>query len=398
MSNNGERIYYWVDHTSVCKVNSGVQRVTRCLARALLETRHDICPVVWDERIRALVPPTGGARRHLARWNGPQFPELGSITSVLAARLGLLPKRVLHSEEPLEGHWLLVPEVTHITPHATPPTRDVVTYCRTHGMRLAFVFYDALPLKHALYAAQREPHERYMAEIAEGDVIFPISQHSGGDLQSFLASKGEGKNKPIVAACPLPGEFPGVPRAQEAHAGSTHPLRILSVGSIDRRKNQAALIEAFVQWHDAHPTVPATLTLVGGLSPETAPAVKRATARSDVRFLATVDDAALIALYRSASFSVFPSLDEGFGLPILESLWFGRPCICANFGAMSEAAAGGGCVTVDTRSVDAIREAIGRLAGDESLRMRLSREAVGREIGTWHSYAAALVARLRQVH
>jgi hypothetical protein len=48
--------------------------------------------------------------------------------------------------------------------------------------------------------------------------------------------------------------------------------------------------------------------------------------------------------------------------------------------------------------VDAIREAIGRLAGDESLRMRLSREAVGREIPTWHDYAAALVARLRQIH
>ena len=46
----------------------------------------------------------------------------------------------------------------------------------------------------------------------------------------------------------------------------------------------------------------------------------------------------------SCDFTVYPSVEEGFGLPILESLWCGKPAICANFGAMLEVAeAGGGC-------------------------------------------------------
>ena len=54
-------------------------------------------------------------------------------------------------------------------------------------------------------------------------------------------------------------------------------------------------------------------------------------------------------MYSQCDFTVYPSVVEGFGLPILESLWCGRPCVCANFGAMAETAGGGRLFTIDLR-------------------------------------------------
>jgi glycosyltransferase involved in cell wall biosynthesis len=60
-----------------------------------------------------------------------------------------------------------------------------------------------------------------------------------------------------------------------------------------------------------------------------------------------VSEEALHQAYESAKFTVFPSRAEGFGLPILESLWHGRPVICDSRGAVGELVADGGCLSVD---------------------------------------------------
>ena len=49
-------------------------------------------------------------------------------------------------------------------------------------------------------------------------------------------------------------------------------------------------------------------------------------------------------MYRECAFAAFPSVEEGYGLPIIESLWFGKPCLCAGFGSMAEIAEAGGCL------------------------------------------------------
>ena len=69
----------------------------------------------------------------------------------------------------------------------------------------------------------------------------------------------------------------------------------------------------------------------------------------------------------------FKNVPEGFGLPIMESLWHGKPCLCAGFGAMGEIAEGGGCLTVDVRFSAEIFDGIRRLVFDRELRRRLAR-------------------------
>jgi hypothetical protein len=109
-----------------------------------------------------------------------------------------------------------------------------------------------------------------------------------------------------------------------------------------------------------------------------------------------VDDATLIELYSKADFTVYPSLIEGFGVPIVESLAFGKPCLCADSGVMAELAADGGCVTANVQSVDALSERIELLIGDSALLGDLSEQARSRPVRTWDEYARDFVMILAQ--
>ena len=100
-----------------------------------------------------------------------------------------------------------------------------------------------------------------------------------------------------------------------------------------------------------------------------------------------VSEQELWAAYRLARFTVFPSLIEGYGLPVAESLASGTPSITSNYGSMAEIAQGGGALLVDPRSVDDIEEKMRQLLTDGDLLERLRTEALGRDLGTWDDYA-----------
>jgi glycosyltransferase involved in cell wall biosynthesis len=135
------------------------------------------------------------------------------------------------------------------------------------------------------------------------------------------------------------------------------------------------------------------LTLVGPGYPSN---IKTARRNVRIQSLGTVPEERLISLYKECTFTVFPSLDEGFGLPITESLWFGKPCICAGFGSMGEIANGGGCLTVDPRSTEQLSDAITRLITEPQLRQKLAREACARSLQTWSDYAGSVLNTLNQ--
>jgi glycosyltransferase involved in cell wall biosynthesis len=119
-------------------------------------------------------------------------------------------------------------------------------------------------------------------------------------------------------------------------------------------------------------------------------------AKSDrhIRWYRSVSRKELLDLYSQCDFTVYPSLMEGFGLPILESLWLGQPCVCANFGAMAETAAGGGCLTVDIREPEQLAGAIVTLATQSEVRDRLTSEIKQRPFKHWSEYAEELCSVL----
>src|ERR1035438_10382254 len=103
-----------------------------------------------------------------------------------------------------------------------------------------------------------------------------------------------------------------------------------------------------------------------------------------------MDDAQLASLVRSARATAFASIAEGFGLPLLESLWLGAPCLCSDIAPMLENAAGGGCSVIAGNSLAGWIDGLRRILKDDGFHNRLAEEASCRELPTWAGTAKVL--------
>jgi glycosyltransferase involved in cell wall biosynthesis len=148
---------------------------------------------------------------------------------------------------------------------------------------------------------------------------------------------------------------------------------VLSVGAIQRRKNIARLVKAFEALPDSW-----RLALAGAPdgygAAEELHAVENSGARSRIDVLGYVSASQLDSLYGRASIFAFPSLDEGFGMPILEAMAHGAAVLTSNCSAMPEVA-GDAALLVDPLN---FRDELVRLASDESLREDLRRRGLAR--------------------
>src|SRR5258708_39195604 len=125
--------------------------------------------------------------------------------------------------------------------------------------------------------------------------------------------------------------------------------------------------------------------------------LERIAAEPGVRYLGHVDEPTLAALYESASVLAFPSLYEGFGLPLLEAMSRGVPAVVGSAGALPELALGA-AITVKPDDVNAIAGALERLLTAEKLRHKLGEEGKRRDEGfTWDRAAGQTLAVLRRI-
>ncbi len=389
------RIFYWIDHTAHCRTNTGMQRVVRGLANGLLEHGCQLVFVSWDTQRKVLVPADRHMLENLSHYGGPKLSE--SEYAFYPEEGGHAP--ALHEGPwiPRAGEWLVIAEVTHITLHNTAPTLDVIGYAQANQLQTAFVFYDAIPLKHSAYADVEQAHASYMQHIALADLIVPISQFAMHDLVRFYLNRlyFQLNTLPRIEPLLLPGEVCDRPRIIN-YVRNTSESIVLCIGTVEPRKNQALLIKAFQQICAVHPKAPIRLVLVGNLHPAVGPAIRDAVRYNPkIEYHDYADDEVLSAFYRDCAFTVFPSVEEGYGLPIIESLWHGKPCLCANFGSMAEVAAGGGCYTVDTRSLDELRHGLETLLFNPPVIEKLSSEIRDRSISRWVDYASAFDKALR---
>jgi glycosyltransferase involved in cell wall biosynthesis len=364
--------------------NTGVIRVTRRLGRTLQGLASPAF-VVWDDQVATYVFPTAAELGQLGAFNGPAPPADLPVSPTGGPRALLtrhLPR--LWAEGPC---CLLVTETIQ-----APRARAARAFATHHGIPLAAIFYDAIPV---LYpdlcpnAFIRENHGAYMRELAACDLVLPISEFSGRCLEEYWAGLAlEGGQ---VVPLRLPGELGAERRPAGADADGGPTIRMLCVSTLEPRKNHAALFAACRLLDERFPGLDWSLDLVGNRYAgafEIADMVEDVAGKDHrIQWLGVVPDEELAALYASASLTVYPSLVEGFGLPVLESLWAGTPCICRDQGVMAELAAGGGCLTVDVSDPAALCDAIGRLATDPALRRRLGQEARRRPITTWTEYA-----------
>jgi len=125
--------------------------------------------------------------------------------------------------------------------------------------------------------------------------------------------------------------------------------------------------------------------------------LQRIAAEPGVRYLGHVDEPTLSALYESASVLAFPSLYEGFGLPLLEAMAHGVPAVVGAAGALPELALGA-AISVNPDDVNAIAGALERLLSDAQLRQKLGEEGKRRAANfTWDRAAEQTLDVLHQI-
>ena len=115
--------------------------------------------------------------------------------------------------------------------------------------------------------------------------------------------------------------------------------------------------------------------------------IERSPRKNDIEVPGYVSREALESLYRRAAIFAFPSLDEGFGIPVLEALARGIPVLTSDASALREVA-GDAAVLVDPRDLDSIAAGLIRLTEDEELRRQLAVKGIARSAGfTWENAA-----------
>jgi glycosyltransferase involved in cell wall biosynthesis len=160
---------------------------------------------------------------------------------------------------------------------------------------------------------------------------------------------------------------------------------VLFVGTVEPRKNLSRLASAVARLDQSVP-----LVVAGAVGWGAAPV----TGSSDCRFLGFVPDADLAPLYAAASAFAYPSLEEGFGLPILEAMSQGAPVVTSKGGATEEVA-GGAAVLIDPLDVESIADGLTKVLSDPDQPSRRGRERAADL--SWAAAAEATTSVYREV-
>ena len=383
-----------VSHTSRCTSPTGVQRVARAVCLEL-ERQGLALPVAFDrwrgdwrvlapeERSTLDSPRHGGLRQRIR----PLDAIRGAASRVLPALDA--PQRIppgcyggLLVVEKLESRR--TGEITLLRPRLSGPSVAVV--------------HDLIPVKFPHFATRRSLREfgGYLDTLHCYDGVAAVSEASRRDLLGYWANRGVRTPPPVTVIAPATDP---VAETSRPWSGGDRPPVVLMVATLEPRKNQLTVLEACeALWRSGMQFV---LRLIGrrrsgGDEAAARVATLRAKGRP-VEWLGHVSDETLADAYAECRFTLCPSLYEGYGLPVVESLRRLRPCIVSARGALREVSAGGGCLVLAKPEADPLSAAILRLLEDEDCYRNLVTECERRQYRNWSDYVDDLGAWLRSL-
>ncbi len=262
------------------------------------------------------------------------------------------------------------------------------------------VLWDTLGPRHGMFHGlnQRLPQRRYRFQIAtfhdlfvltgqystpefrsrfavqarhaaaQADLIIAVSHFTAGQVHALLGV--EKSRIRVIHHGIVPRTVPQLPREK----------MVLCVGAIQTRKNSGRLLEAFR-------AMPSDWRLVLAGSAGFGSEALLATQYDRVTITGYIADGELAKLYATASIFAFPSLDEGFGMPVLEAMTAGVPVITSNRSALPEVA-GDAAILIDPENTDELASALNQLAQNEKYRSELAGRGKTRaQLFTWQRAA-----------
>lgn len=259
-------------------------------------------------------------------------------------------------------------DLFHVTDLAVPPLGDVPLVITIHDLA-----YEVDPSFHGA-AFRRDVPARVRRVIDRAARVVTPSEETARQLRDRY-----GVEEPRLAVIPHAADHVRDPvdvaAAEEvgawlSRAGVASPF-VLSVGTIEPRKNHLRLLDAFERFAEGRSH---TLVVAGSWGWEVDAVRERMSPMVEagrVVHLDAFEDRLLPGLYDAAESMVYPSLYEGFGLPVLEAMERGCPVVTTSGGALGEVA-GDAAVIVDGTDVAALAGALGRVADDPALRRDLA--------------------------
>jgi glycosyltransferase involved in cell wall biosynthesis len=344
-------------------------------ADTLLTTLRQAGAAPW-----VLTAETGPGGR-LRRW--ASAPLTGSRCAPLDSAEGVLsgPAELFRQAQIFfEVHRRLLPVVTDARPGVMHWTYPVPL--RMQGWRNVYTVHDAIPLcQPRLTPIKARRHLRLLRAIASSaDRILTVSEAARTDIVESL-----GCLESLVVA--IPQGVATLPSDAPPPTGLSHGGYYLYCGSIEPRKNLVRLAEAHQASGVARP-----LVIAGPDGWRAREILAQIAGRPGVIRLPYQTHEGLGALIRHARALLFPSLAEGFGLPVIEAMNIGTPVMTSRLPALCETA-GGAALLVDPHDVPAMAAAIARLDRDEALAATLSQAGRRRaEAFSLTAYAARLAA------
>lgn len=289
------------------------------------------------------------------------------------------------NDPPTPGNWNAARSPGDVLCSLGAPWHDdkyaerVTRFTRPSGMRFAMLVHDLIPLLcPEFFEHGRAPNfENFMKEVLPlADVLLTNSQSTGRDVIRWCKREGvrlkaEPRHLPIGTgfARPSPGALP---------AGLEPGSFVLFVSTIEIRKNH---LQAFRVWHRLLQDMPRdrvpTLVFAGTPGWMVTDLLKAIESTNRLNgklvMIQGPDDATLCALYQACRFTLFLSYYEGWGLPISDSLSFGKVCVAANRTSLPEAG-GTSCLYVDPDDTTGAYKTIRRLVEDPAMLPELERK------------------------
>jgi glycosyltransferase involved in cell wall biosynthesis len=330
---------------------SGIGRYTRALVEALVRDPQGATFALYLDREAPALPAAAEAR--VLPWPQRLLWTLWALPRDLRRRPVDLFHGVTGFELPRRGPYALVTTV-----HDLIPLRFPALVPWRHRLAVRLLLGSAL--RHA--AQVIAVSEATRAEILERYPIPP--------------------ERVVVVPEAADTQFAPPAAADRARVRGDYGLDgpyVLFVGLLEPKKNLGTLLRAVARLARTGRLGSATLAIAGAAgwgTEDPAAAAARLGLGDRVRCLGPVPDADLPALYGEALVFVFPSLWEGFGLPVLEAMAAGAPVLASRRGALPEITAGAAWLVEPDEG--ALAEALERLLGDAALRARLREAGLAR--------------------
>ena len=414
-------LYVDVTHTWGTELQTGIQRVVRQLVTSWYSANAKVELIIFQDGKYKVLPPSALASftvLYSARipkghnFKSRIFNQLLPHYLRIKGKMNGQGRRILLNNpimkivrKFLKNHWAPKDSTIMNPTNANILLLDMVfdsvqiAYLKeiavNFGAEISFLSYDCNPLNAPQYwpLEVSEGFPEYLSLVNYSKRVWSISRTAQDDIKKFSKADLDKVSFDFKWLPPL--NFPACTHQEPLVPGLEKEHYILMVASFVPSKNHLGFLQALKELHDRGLSVPKVYLVGGGswIGAEIESKISELSALGiQVAKYEAVDNCCLGRFYQNCSFSILPSFIEGFGLPIVESLRFGKPVVTSTSTSMGELLVLPGTIGFSHNQSPNLVAILEKMISGNELLEKLTAEAIANRdnLGTWQEYADEL--------